>query len=66
MQAYTQQDGELIPGEIIGIGTAEKCRELSNALNKGNMTLEQAKQAFEALPVQQPGYGAMERTGHGG
>lgn len=56
VQAYTQQDGELIPGEIIGIGTAEKCRELSNALNKGNMTLEQAKQAFEAAPVQQPGY----------
>jgi len=50
VQAYTQQDGELIPGEIIGIGTAEKCRELSEALNKGGMTADEARVALLDKP----------------
>ncbi len=56
VQVYTQQDGELIPGEIVGIGTAEKCREVSSALTAGSMTLEQSKQALEAAPSRQPGH----------
>lgn len=39
VQAYTRQDGELFPGEVIGIGTAEQCREVSTALTAGTMTV---------------------------
>ena len=57
VQAYTTQDGELVPSEIIGISTAEKCRELSEALNKGSITVDEAKAALaETVPARQPGY----------
>lgn len=46
VQAYTKQDGELIPGEIIGVSTAEQCREISAALNDGSMTVPDAKATF--------------------
>ena len=50
VQAYTKQDGELIPGEVIGIGTAEQCREVSAALTSGKMTAEDARAALAAQP----------------
>ena len=50
VQAYTKQDGELIPGDIIGVSTAEQCREISAALNEGSLTVPDAKAAF-ALDV---------------
>ena len=56
VQAYTQQDGELIPGEVIGVGTAEKCREVADALSAGGMSVDNAKRAFEAQPTPQSGY----------
>lgn len=46
VQAYTKQDGELIPGEVIGVSTAEQCREISASLNAGSMTVPEAKAAF--------------------
>jgi antirestriction protein ArdC len=51
IQAYTRIDGELIPGEVIGVGTSELCIDLTNRLNSRDILPEQAKTALEEQPV---------------
>jgi hypothetical protein len=51
IQAYTRTDGELIPGEVIGVGTADMCISLANKLNGGDILPEQAKTELENSPV---------------
>lgn len=56
IQAYTRIDGELIPGEVIGVGTAELCIDLTNKLNSRDILPEQAKTALEEQPVSADAY----------
>lgn len=51
IQAYTRIDGELIPGEVIGVGAAELCIDLANKLNSRDILPEQAKTALGEQPV---------------
>ena len=47
LQAYEQQpDGKAVPGEVLFIGTPEKCRELLQSLNAGELTQGEVKALY--------------------
>ena len=47
LQAYEQQpDGKAIPGDLLFVGTPEKCRELLQSLNAGELTQGEVKALY--------------------
>mgnify|MGYP005932007781 CR=1 FL=1 len=47
LQAYEQQpDGKAIPGDVLFVGTPEKCRELLQSLNAGELTQGEVKALY--------------------
>ena len=47
LQAYEQQpDGKAIPGDLLFVGTPEKCRELLQSLNVGELTQGEVKALY--------------------
>ena len=47
LQAYEQQpDGKAIPGDLLFVGTTEKCRELLQSLNAGELTQGEVKALY--------------------
>ena len=47
LQAYEQQpDGKAIPGDLLFVGTPEKCRELLQSLNAGDLTQGEVKALY--------------------
>ena len=47
LQAYEQQpDGKAIPGDLLFVGTLEKCRELLQSLNAGELTQGEVKALY--------------------
>ena len=47
LQAYEQQpDGKAIPGDLLFVGTPEKCRELLQSLNAGELTPGEVKALY--------------------
>ena len=47
LQAYEQQpDGKAIPGDLLFVGTSEKCRELLQSLNAGELTQGEVKALY--------------------
>ena len=47
LQAYEQQpDGKAIPGDLLFVGTPEKCRELLQSLNAGKLTQGEVKALY--------------------
>ena len=47
LQAYEQQpDGKAIPGDLLFVGTPEKCRELLQRLNAGELTQGEVKALY--------------------
>ena len=47
LQAYEQQpDGKAIPGDLLFVGTPEKCRELLQSLNAGELTQGEGKALY--------------------
>ena len=47
LQAYEQQpDGKAIPGDLLLVGTPEKCRELLQSLNAGELTQGEVKALY--------------------
>lgn len=51
IQAYTRVDSALIPGEVIGVGAADKCIDLTNRLNSKDIQPEQAKTELAEPPA---------------
>ena len=53
LQAYEQQpDGKAIPGDLLFVGTPEKCRELLQSLNAGELTQGEVKALY--VKAQEP------------
>ena len=47
LQVYEQKpDGKAVPGEVLFIGTSEKCRELLQSLNDGALTQDEVKTLY--------------------
>ena len=47
LQAYERQpDGKAIPGDLLFVGTPEKCRELLQSLNAGELTQGEVKSLY--------------------
>ena len=53
LQAYEQQpDGKAIPGDLLFVGTPEKCRELLQSLNAGELTQGEVKALYAQAQAQ--------------
>lgn len=51
IQTYTRVDGGLIPGEVIGVGAAELCIDLTNRLNSKDIQPGEVKTELAQPPV---------------
>ena len=65
IQAYDRTPGGLIPAEIIGINTPEKCIEITNQLNSGAITEAEARKLLDTEPEYHRYYITPEALGHG-
>ncbi len=65
IQAYDRTPGGLIPAEIVGINTPEKCIEITNQLNSGAITEAEARKLLDAEPEYHRYYITPEALEHG-